>query len=99
MLYLIVKAAVSGIIVALASEGHPRHDLAVARHGRQRTNSSACPRNILSCAADLALLPRASPPPLRQGLAFWPAMVAACLVTVALYLLVVWLLPKLGVSP
>jgi hypothetical protein len=35
---------------------------------------------------------------LRQGLGFWPAMTAACLATVALYLLAVWLLPKFGVS-
>jgi hypothetical protein len=35
---------------------------------------------------------------LRQGLAFWPSMAVACLVTVALYLLAVWLLPKFGSS-
>src|SRR5262249_45389180 len=39
------------------------------------------------------------PPTVAAGIGVFAAMVAVCLVTVALYLLVVWLLPKLGVSP
>ena len=35
---------------------------------------------------------------LRQGVAFWLALLASCLLTAALYLLTVCLLPKLGVS-
>jgi hypothetical protein len=35
---------------------------------------------------------------LRNGFAFWPALAASCALTVALYLIAVWLLPKLGIS-
>jgi hypothetical protein len=35
---------------------------------------------------------------LRHGVAFWAAIIASCLLTVALYLLTVWLLPKLGIN-
>jgi len=35
---------------------------------------------------------------LRNGFAFWPALAASCVLTVALYLIAVWLLPKLGIS-
>jgi len=35
---------------------------------------------------------------LRHGVAFWIALSAACLLTVVLYALMVWLLPKVGVS-
>jgi hypothetical protein len=35
---------------------------------------------------------------LRHGVAFWVAIAASCLLTVALYLLTVWLLPNFGIS-
>ena len=35
---------------------------------------------------------------LRNGFAFWTALAASCALTVALYLIAVWLLPKLGIS-
>jgi hypothetical protein len=38
------------------------------------------------------------PAMLRNGIAFWTALVASCALTVALYLMAVWLLPKLGIS-
>jgi len=38
------------------------------------------------------------PAMLRNGYAFWTALVASCALTVALYLVAVWLLPKLGIS-
>ena len=38
------------------------------------------------------------PAMLRNGFAFWTALVASCALTVALYLVAVWLLPKLGIS-
>ena len=34
---------------------------------------------------------------LRNGFAFWTALAASCALTVALYLLTVWLLPRLGI--
>ncbi|MBU1212178.1 MAG: DUF3147 family protein [Alphaproteobacteria bacterium] len=35
---------------------------------------------------------------LRQGTGFWLALGVSCLMTVALYLLTLWLLPRLGIS-
>jgi hypothetical protein len=39
----------------------------------------------------------AFPAMLRAGVGFWPALVLACLLTMALYALTMWLLPKFGV--
>ena len=38
------------------------------------------------------------PAMLRQGVAFWPALLVACALTIALYLLTIWLLPRLGID-
>jgi hypothetical protein len=35
---------------------------------------------------------------LRHGVGFWAALAASCVLTVGLYLLTVWLLPKFGIS-
>jgi hypothetical protein len=35
---------------------------------------------------------------LRNGFAFWTALAISCALTVALYLVAVWLLPKLGIN-
>src|SRR5262245_9521951 len=35
---------------------------------------------------------------LRNGFAFWTALAASCVLTVALYSIAVWLLPKLGIN-
>ena len=35
---------------------------------------------------------------LRHGLAFWPALAISCGITMALYAVVFWLLPRLGVT-
>src|SRR5262249_31709049 len=35
---------------------------------------------------------------LRNGLSFWAALTASCALTIALYLVAVWLLPKLGAN-
>jgi F0F1-type ATP synthase assembly protein I len=34
---------------------------------------------------------------LRQGMAFWTALILSCVLTMALYLLTMWLLPKFGI--
>ena len=115
MLYLIVKAAVSGIIITLASEVARRSPIwgalilslplvsILAMIWLWRDTGDSERIAALGQGTFFLVLPTLPfflvlPALLRQGLAFWPAMVAACLVTVALYLLVVWLLPKLGVS-
>ena len=38
------------------------------------------------------------PAMLRNGFSFWTALAISCTLTVALYLLAVWLLPKLGIN-
>ena len=35
---------------------------------------------------------------LRQGWGFWPSLVAACLLTIALYLLMTWIGPRFGIK-
>lgn len=35
---------------------------------------------------------------LRSGVGFWASLTAACLLTIGLYALTMWLLPKLGIS-
>lgn len=35
---------------------------------------------------------------LRHGLTFWSALALSCVLTVGLYLLTVWLLPKFGIA-
>jgi len=40
----------------------------------------------------------ALPALLRHGFAFWTALAISCALTIALYLLVVWGLPKLGIN-
>ncbi len=39
----------------------------------------------------------AMPAMLRSGLGFWPALAAACAITMGLYLLLIWAAPKLGI--
>jgi hypothetical protein len=38
------------------------------------------------------------PAMLRHGFAFWIALAASCALTLALYLVTIWLLPKLGIN-
>jgi hypothetical protein len=40
----------------------------------------------------------AFPAMLRHGVGFWPALAASCILTIALYLVTIWLLPRIGVS-
>jgi hypothetical protein len=115
MLYLIIKAVVSGVIIALASEVARRSSfwgalilslplvsiLSIIWLWRDTGDTERIA--ALAQATFWLVLPTlpffiALPGLLRQGLAFWPSMAVACLVTVALYLLAVWLLPKFGVS-
>src|SRR5687767_5142008 len=40
----------------------------------------------------------AFPVMLRNGMAFWPALAVSCALTMALYVVTMWLLPRLGVN-
>ena len=40
----------------------------------------------------------AMPALLRSGVGFWTSLAAACLLTIILYAVAMWLLPKFGVT-
>ena len=115
MLYLIAKAALSGIIIAVASEVARRYPgwgalilslplislLAMAWLWRDTGDGE----RIASLAQGtfwlvLPTLPLflILPALLRHGVGFWLALAISCALTILLYLLTVWLLPKFGVT-
>jgi F0F1-type ATP synthase assembly protein I len=113
MLYLLVKAAISGMIVAVVSETARRspslgalivslplvsilgmiwlwRDTRDAE--RLATHAGATFWYVLPSLPMFLLMPAL----LRRGLGFWPALGAGCLLTVALYGLMVLVGPRLG---
>jgi hypothetical protein len=115
MLYLAIKAALSGVIIAIVSE------VAQRRPGLGALIVSLPLVSVLSImwlwrdtgdvvriaahaeATFWLVLPTLPmflvfPALLRAGIGFWIALGASCLLTVALYLLTIWLLPKIGIS-
>lgn len=115
MLYLIVKAVLSGIIIAGASEVARRSPtwgalilslpllsiLSMIWLWRDTSDSeriAALAQGTFWLVLPTLPLFLVLPALLRHGVAFWGALAASCLLTMALYLLTVWLLPKLGVS-
>lgn len=113
MFYLIVKAAISGVLIAVASEIARRwpgwgalvvslplvsilamvwlwrdtHDPA-----RLAVHAQATFWFVLPSLPMFLLIPLL----LRRGLAFWPALLAGCALTILLYLLTTWLLGRAG---
>ncbi len=115
MLFLFAKAALSGIIIALASEVAQRSPswgaLIVSLplisilsmiwlwHDTGDTERIAA----LAQGTFWLVLPTlpmflVMPALMRHGVSFWPALGAACLLTITLYLLAIWLLPRFGVT-
>jgi hypothetical protein len=115
MLYLAIKALLSGIIIAAVSEIAKRspafgalvaslplvsilgilwlwRDTADA--DRIAAHAEATFWLVLPSLPMFLLLPWL----LRQGVGFWASLLASCVLTVLLYLLTVWLLPKLGID-
>jgi hypothetical protein len=115
MLYLAIKAALSGVIIAIVSE------VAQRRPGLGALIVSLPLVSILAIiwlwrdTGDIAriaahaeatfwlVLPTLPmfllfPALLRGGADFWLALGASCLFTVVLYLVAIWLLPRLGIS-
>jgi hypothetical protein len=115
MLYLAMKAALSGVIIAIVSE------VAQRRPGLGALIVSLPLVSILAIiwlwrdTGDVAriaahaeatfwlVLPTLPmflvfPAMLRGGVGFWTALIVSCLLTIALYVLTVWLLPKFGVG-
>lgn len=114
MLYLAVKALLSGAIVAIVSEVARRSPglgaliaslplvsiLAMIWLWRDTSDTARIASHaeatfwlVLPTMPMFLVLPWL----LRQGMGFWPGLGLACLLTVALYLLTMWLLPRLGI--
>jgi hypothetical protein len=115
MLYLIVKAALSGIIIAAASEVARRSPswgalilslpllsilsmLWLWRDTGDSERIAALAQGTFWLVLPTLPLFLVLPALLRHGVGFWAAITASCLLTMSLYLLTVWLLPKLGIS-
>jgi len=115
MIYLFIKAALSGIIIMAASEIARRSPtygalivslplvaiLALIWLWRETGDTERIA--ALSESTFWLVLPTLPmflvlPALLRHGVAFWFALGASCVLTVALYLGVIWLLPRLGIS-
>jgi hypothetical protein len=115
MLYLFIKAAVSGMLIALASEAARRSPsygaLIVSlplisifamiwlwRDTGDKERIAALAQGTFWLVLPTLPMFLVLPALLRGGMGFWPALLASCMLTIGLYLLSVWLLPKLGIS-
>ena len=115
MAYLIIKAALSGVIVMVVSEIARRNPGAGGMIASLPLvsilgiiwlwrDTSDVERIAAHAEATfwfvLPSLPMflAFPAMLRHGVGFWPALAASCILTIALYLVTIWLLPRIGIS-
>jgi hypothetical protein len=115
MLYLAMKAALSGIIIAVVSEVAQRRPglgalivslplvsiLAIIWLWRDTSDVARIAAHaeatfwlVLPTLPMFLVLPAL----LRSGTDFWPALLGCCALTMALYLLAAWLLPRFGIS-
>ncbi len=115
MVYLILKALISGVIIAVVSEvakRQPGFGALIASlplisilgmiwlwrdtrdSGRLAAHAEATLWYVLPSLPMFALTPWL----LRRGVEFWPALVAGCLLTIALYSAMMWLGPKAGLK-
>ena len=113
MLYLAVKALISGAIVAAVSEIAKRYPglgglvaslplvsvlgmIWLWRDTKDPVRMAAHATGtfwfVLPSLPMFLLIPML----LRRGTGFWPALCAGCLLTMALYLAVIWVGPRLG---
>lgn len=114
MLYLVLKAGLSGLLIAVVSEVAKRNPgiggliaslPLVSVLGmiwlwrdtqdveRLAAHSAGTFWFVLPSLPMFLLLPEL----LRRGVGFWVALAAGCALTMMLYLLMLWLAPKLGV--
>ena len=113
MWYLAIKAALSGILIAIISEVAKRYPgfggliaslplvsvlgmIWLWRDKPDAVNMAAHAQGtfwfVLPSLPMFLLIPAM----LRQGFGFWPSLVAGCVLTVALYALMVWAGPRFG---
>jgi hypothetical protein len=115
MLYLVVKAALSGLIIVAASELARRVPTYGAlllslplvsilamiwlwRDTGDNERIAALSESTFWLVLPTLPLFLVLPAMLRHGVGFWISLAAVCAMTVALYLLTFWLLPKLGIN-
>lgn len=115
MTYLIVKAAISGVLVMIVSEAARRSPgiggliaslplvsvLGIIWLWRDTSDVERIAAHaestfwfVLPSLPMFLLFPAL----LRHGVAFWLALVLSCALTMALYSLAVWLLPRFGIN-
>jgi hypothetical protein len=113
MFYMVIKAAVSGILIAIISEVAKRYPglggliaslplvsvLGMIWLWRDRPDASNMAAHaeatfwfVLPSLPMFLLIPAM----LRHGYGFWSALLAGCLLTIALYSLMVWAGPRFG---
>lgn len=115
MTYLIVKAALSGVLVMLISEVARRNP---GFGGLIASLPLVSVLGIIWLWRDTADVQRIAahaeatfwfvlpslpmflifPALLRSGVGFWLALAISCVITMLLYSLMIWLLPRLGIS-
>lgn len=115
MLYLVIKAALSGVIIMAISEIAKRSPSFAALIAslplvsllgiiwlwrdtkdieRIAVHAEATFWFVLPSLPMFLVFPAL----LRHGTDFWVALIASCVLTIALYFLTVWLLPKFGIG-
>ena len=113
MLYLFVKAAVSGLLIAIISEVAKRYPgvggliaslplvsvLGMIWLWRDRPDAANMAAHaeatfwfVLPSLPMFLLIPYM----LRHGQSFWLSLAAGCVLTIALYSLMIWIGPRLG---
>ena len=113
MWYLVIKAGLSGILIAIISEVAKRYPgfggliaslplvsvlgmIWLWRDKPDAANMAAHAEGtfwfVLPSLPMFLLIPMM----LRQGFGFWPSLIAGCVLTVALYGLMVWAGPRFG---
>ncbi len=113
MWYLLVKALVSGVLVAAVSEIAKRYPgwgglvaslplvsvlgmvwlwRDTSDPQRMAAHATATFWFVLPSLPMFLLVPAL----LKRGVGFWPALGAGCVLTMALYLAVIWLGPRMG---
>lgn len=115
MTYLLAKAVISGLVIALASETARRFPglgaLIVSlplvsilsmiwlwRDTRDVERLAAHSTGTIWFLAPSVPMFFALPALMRAGWGFWPALLACCALTIALYLLMLWIGPRFGLK-
>ena len=115
MTYLIIKAAISGVLVMIISEVARRSPgiggliaslplvsvLGIIWLWRDTSDIERIAGH--SEATFWFVLPSlpmfiAFPALLRNGVGFWLALILSCILTMALYSITIWILPKVGIT-